>query len=86
MSQTTGPQTVSTASHLVPAPDLWLRCDQPIPPAQTPERYALDNAFESLTLREVAMDSICPSHYSLLREWGVAGPGGEFGRESAAAH
>ena len=76
--QVTGPQTFSASRHIIPEPDLTLRCDQPIPPPQEPERYHYDNVYEYLTLRETTIDSICPSHYSVLREWGVAGPGGSL--------
>lgn len=77
-AQVTGPQSPSAFRHIIPAPDVTLRCDQPIPQPQAPERYHHDNAYEFLTLRETTIDSICPSNYSVLREWGVLGSGGSF--------
>lgn len=75
--QVTGPQ-VEGSQVVVPEPDLHIRCDQPLPAPEAPERYAMSYSYESLTLREVIVDSICPGDYTLLREWGKTGYGGSF--------
>ena len=77
-AQLTGAQLHSDGAVYVPQPDLRLRCDQPIPPPVQPERYSVMQGWQSLTLQEEVVDSVCPGDYTILRQWGFASGGGGF--------